>query len=220
MPGWHYEIRSAHRSDADIFPGGPPEWVPGLLNANGTLSRARARLRLGRGAIAGLGPFFRRGGWLRSADAERGALRTTTMTSPMRLSRRTSPSSSECKNFNMTANYTYSHTIDNGNFTTFINLPVNQFDYRGARELEPGRAPSFRGEFYGWRPHRLVPELHLQQHHHAGIGSALHTVLWKQFARMISLGSATDRVGGAPSNGRLSRCQPVQHLDSPEHVLR
>ena len=32
------------------------------------------------------------------------------------------------KNFNLTANYTYSHTIDNGNFTTFINLPVNQFD--------------------------------------------------------------------------------------------
>ncbi|MGA9884891.1 MAG: carboxypeptidase regulatory-like domain-containing protein [Candidatus Acidiferrales bacterium] len=31
--------------------------------------------------------------------------------------------------FNLTANYTYSHTIDNGNFTTFINLPPNQFDY-------------------------------------------------------------------------------------------
>ena len=35
--------------------------------------------------------------------------------------------------FNMTASYTYSHTIDNGNFTTFINLPPNQFDY-GAEE--------------------------------------------------------------------------------------
>jgi outer membrane receptor protein involved in Fe transport len=33
------------------------------------------------------------------------------------------------KLFNLTANYTYSHTIDNGNFTTFINLPPNQFDY-------------------------------------------------------------------------------------------
>ena len=31
--------------------------------------------------------------------------------------------------FNLTANYTYSHTIDNGNFTTFINLPPNQFNY-------------------------------------------------------------------------------------------
>ena len=46
------------------------------------------------------------------------------------------------KNFNLTANYTYSHTIDNGNFTTFINLPPNQFDYSsGARQLEPGCAP-------------------------------------------------------------------------------
>jgi hypothetical protein len=33
----------------------------------------------------------------------------------------------------MTANYTYSHTIDNGNFTTFINLPPNQFDYASER---------------------------------------------------------------------------------------
>jgi outer membrane receptor protein involved in Fe transport len=33
----------------------------------------------------------------------------------------------------LTANYTYSHTIDNGNFTTFINLPPNQFDYASER---------------------------------------------------------------------------------------
>jgi hypothetical protein len=37
------------------------------------------------------------------------------------------------KNFNLTANYTYSHAIDNGNFTTFINLPPNQFDYNAER---------------------------------------------------------------------------------------
>jgi hypothetical protein len=37
------------------------------------------------------------------------------------------------KYFRMTANYTWSHTIDNGNFTTFINLPVNQYDYRNER---------------------------------------------------------------------------------------
>ncbi len=35
--------------------------------------------------------------------------------------------------FNLNANYTYSHVIDNGNFTTFINLPQNQFDYRAER---------------------------------------------------------------------------------------
>lgn len=32
------------------------------------------------------------------------------------------------KYFTLNANYTYSHIIDNGNFTTFINLPQNQFD--------------------------------------------------------------------------------------------
>lgn len=37
------------------------------------------------------------------------------------------------KLFNLTANYTYSHTIDNGNFTTFINLPPNQFNYASER---------------------------------------------------------------------------------------
>lgn len=37
------------------------------------------------------------------------------------------------KVFNLNANYTYSHTIDNGNFTTFINLPQNQFDYAAER---------------------------------------------------------------------------------------
>ena len=35
--------------------------------------------------------------------------------------------------FTLTANYTHSHTIDNGNFTTFINLPPNQFDYASER---------------------------------------------------------------------------------------
>jgi outer membrane receptor protein involved in Fe transport len=32
------------------------------------------------------------------------------------------------KRFSLNANYTWSHIIDNGNFTTFINLPQNQFD--------------------------------------------------------------------------------------------
>src|SRR5262249_61108389 len=30
--------------------------------------------------------------------------------------------------FNLNANYTLSHIMDNGNFTIFINLPQNQFD--------------------------------------------------------------------------------------------
>ncbi|HKV38757.1 MAG TPA: TonB-dependent receptor [Blastocatellia bacterium] len=37
------------------------------------------------------------------------------------------------KYFNLNANYTFSHIIDNGNFTTFINLPQNQFDNKSER---------------------------------------------------------------------------------------
>jgi hypothetical protein len=37
------------------------------------------------------------------------------------------------KYLNLTANYTWSHTFDDGNFTTFINLPPNQFDYSAER---------------------------------------------------------------------------------------
>ncbi len=37
------------------------------------------------------------------------------------------------KQFYLNANYTFSHIIDNGNFTTFINLPQNQFDNRSER---------------------------------------------------------------------------------------
>jgi hypothetical protein len=37
------------------------------------------------------------------------------------------------KYFTLNANYTYSHIIDNGNFTTFINLPQNQFDNKSER---------------------------------------------------------------------------------------
>jgi hypothetical protein len=37
------------------------------------------------------------------------------------------------EHFNLNANYTWSHIIDNGNFTTFINLPQNQFDNASER---------------------------------------------------------------------------------------
>lgn len=39
------------------------------------------------------------------------------------------------KYFNLNANYTFSKSIDDGNFTTFINLPQNQFDYKAERAL-------------------------------------------------------------------------------------
>jgi hypothetical protein len=37
------------------------------------------------------------------------------------------------KYLNLDANYTFSHIIDDGNFTTFINLPQNQFDNKSER---------------------------------------------------------------------------------------
>jgi hypothetical protein len=111
------------------------EWVPGLLNANGTFSKCSSGTpTLGTGALAGLGPWF--AGALGSGlqtisagllDYNNGVVNTAynglTVTALERLG----------NYFNLTANYTYSHTIDNGNFTTFINLPVNQFDYAAER---------------------------------------------------------------------------------------
>jgi Carboxypeptidase regulatory-like domain/TonB dependent receptor len=107
--------------------------VPGLVNPDGTLSACTGPPTLANGALEGLGPFF--GGIFNSGlqtlsggledynnDVANAVYHGGTLTVMERV-----------KNFNLTANYTYSHTIDNGNFTTFINLPVNQFDYKAER---------------------------------------------------------------------------------------
>jgi Carboxypeptidase regulatory-like domain/TonB dependent receptor len=107
--------------------------VPGLVNPNGTLSACTGSPTLADGALQGLGPFF--GGVFNSGlqtlsggledynnDVANAVYHGGTLSVMERI-----------KNFNLTANYTYSHTIDNGNFTTFINLPVNQFDYKAER---------------------------------------------------------------------------------------
>jgi hypothetical protein len=115
--------------------GGPtdplPEWTQGwmLKNGNNVPSTCAGSPTLGTGALAGIGPWF--GGVFGSGlqtlsggledynnDVANAVYHGGTVTFITRS-----------KYFNMTANYTYSHTIDNGNFTTFINLPVNQFDY-------------------------------------------------------------------------------------------
>ncbi|MGH9740336.1 MAG: hypothetical protein ACRD4X_17375, partial [Candidatus Acidiferrales bacterium] len=114
-------------------PGVPAtaEWVPGMLNANGSFSKcASGTPVVGTGALAGLGPWF--GGALGSGlqtisaglldynnDVASATYNGLTVSAVERLG----------NYFNLTANYTYSHTTDNGNFTTFINLPVNQFNY-------------------------------------------------------------------------------------------
>ena len=104
--------------------------VPGLLNPNGTFSTcATGTPALGTGALVGLGPWF--GGVFGSGlQTLNGGLEDyNNNVANARYNGGTVTFISRTKYFNMTANYTYSHTIDNGNFTTFINLPVNQFNY-------------------------------------------------------------------------------------------
>jgi Carboxypeptidase regulatory-like domain/TonB dependent receptor len=109
--------------------------VPGLLSPSGTLSKCASGVpALGTNALANVGPFFQGAGpasGLQSMsyglldynnDVSNAIYHGGTVTVIERL-----------KYFNLTANYTYSHTIDNGNFTTFINLPPNQFDYHSER---------------------------------------------------------------------------------------
>ena len=108
------------------------------------------------------------------------------------------------KDFNLTANYTYSHTIDNGNFTTFINLPVNQFDYKDERANSNQDARHrLVTNFTATGPEHLRPALHAQQHHYAAVGPALHDFCGANTLNDVA-GGATDRVGGAPLTGHCA----------------
>jgi hypothetical protein len=192
-----------------LFPGGPPVWVPGWLNADGTLTPCDGTPTLGSGALAGLGPFF--GGALGSGlrtisagleDYNNGVSNANYHGGSVTVTER-------IKNFSMTANYTYSHTLDDGNFTTFINLPVNQFDYTNERA---NSNQDLR--------HRFVtnftatgPENTFLRHF------TLSSIITMQTGRPFTLfygnntlndvaGGATDRVGGAPIT---PRCNTVDH---------
>jgi hypothetical protein len=189
-----------------------PEWVPGWLNANGTLSPCTGTPTIGSGAIAGLGPFF--AGALGSGlqtisnglddynnDVAKAAYNGGTLTV---IERR--------KNFNLTANYTYSHAIDNGNFTTFINLPPNQFDYNAERSnsnqdarhrfvmnftaLTPDTGP--------WRNFQFSSIVTLQS-------GRPFTLFYGANTLNDVAGGATDRVGGAPI---VSNCPAVQNCQT------
>ncbi len=175
-----------------------PEWVPGWLNADGTLSPCTGTPTLGTGAIAGLGPFF--GGALGSGlrtissgledynnDVANAIYHGGTLTVLKRG-----------KNFNLTANYTYSHTIDNGNFTTFINLPPNQFDYAAERANSNQDAR-----------HRLVANFTaIAPHNGPWRNFELSNIVTLQSGRPFTIfygsntlndvaGGSTDRVGGS-----------------------
>jgi hypothetical protein len=175
-----------------------PEWMPGLVNADGTLSPCTGTPTLGTGALAGLGPFF--GGALGSGlqtisagledynnDVANAIYHGGTLTVMERG-----------KYFNLTANYTYSHTIDNGNFTTFINLPVNQFDYAAERANSNQDARHrFVANFTAiapktglWRNFELSNIVTLQS-------GRPFTIFYGNNTLNDVAGGATDRVGGS-----------------------
>jgi hypothetical protein len=109
--------------------------------------------------------------------------------------------------FRLTANYTYSHTIDNGNFTTFINLPINQFDYTNERA---NSNQDLR--------HNLVTNFTVTTPEHSFARDfELSSIISIQSSRPFTLfvgentfgdvaGLSTDRVGGAPVS---SNCPSV-----------
>ena len=106
------------------------------------------------------------------------------------------------KYFNLTGNYTYSHTIDNGNFTTFINLPVNQFNYTAERANSNQDA----------RHHFVANFTASTPDHGIARNFEFSSIITLQSGRPFTLfagnnslgdlaGSATDRVGGPPVAG-------------------
>src|SRR6266576_313777 len=178
-----------------------PDWVPGKLNADGTFSTCSSGTpTLATGALAGLGPFFAGAGpfsGLQNMSA--GLLDYNNGVANAVYHGGTLTVMERVKYFNLTANYTYSHTIDNGNFTTFINLPVNQFDYKAERanSNQDGR-------------HRLVANFSATAPdstflRHFGFSSIITAQSGRPFTIFSGnsslndlAGGATDRVGGAP----------------------
>jgi hypothetical protein len=129
--------QAANPTDPGLWPLAPSvlgfkDWVPGLLNANGTFSQCSTGVpTLGTGPLAGLGPWFGGAGpdsGLQNMSA--GLLDYNNGVANANYNGGTVSVIERSKNFSLTANYTYSHGLDNGNFTTFINLPPNQFNYK------------------------------------------------------------------------------------------
>jgi hypothetical protein len=196
-----------------IFPGGPGEWVPGLVNANGSTSACSGTPTLGAGALAGLGPWF--AGALNSGlqtisaglmdynnDVANAIYHGLDITGIERIG----------QYFSLTANYTYSHTIDNGNFTTFINLPVNQFDYSMERansnqDLRHRFVANFTASApaKGWyRNFTLSGIITVET-------GRPFTIFYGNDTFGDIAGVATDRVGGAPLS---TSCPAIQNCST------
>lgn len=101
--------------------------------------------------------------------------------------------------FNLTANYTYSHSIDNGNFTTFINLPVSQFNYNAERANSNQDA---RHRFVANFTANAPDDTFLRQFNFSSIITAQSGRPFTLFVGQNTFGDvaglSTDRVGGPP----------------------
>ncbi|HXZ20895.1 MAG TPA: carboxypeptidase regulatory-like domain-containing protein, partial [Candidatus Acidoferrales bacterium] len=192
---------------------GNPAYAQGILNPNGTLSQCQGSPSLG---PFGLGPFFATlanpsglelgvpgpGAASLSAgllDYNNNVVNANyhglNVTALERLGHY----------FNLTANYTWSHSIDNGNFTTFINLPVNQFDYNAERANSNQDVR-----------HRFVANFTAEAPEHSFARQfSFSSIITLQSGRPFTLfagenvfgdvaGLSTDRVGGAPVVGQCT----------------
>jgi outer membrane receptor protein involved in Fe transport len=201
---------------------GNPAFAQGLLNPDGTQSACTGTPTLGPG---GLGPFFATlanpsglefgvpgpppGTATLSAglldfnnNVVNAAYHGLTITALEKIGRY----------FNLTANYTYSHSIDNGNFTTFINLPVNQFDYRMERA---NSNQDVRHHFVTNFTASAPDSSFLRQFQFSSIITAQSGRPFTLFVGQNTFGDvaglSTDRVGGAPIAGV---CTSVTNCDT------
>ena len=206
---------------ASLVAGQFPEAVAGLVNPDGSLSPCTGTPALATGALAGLGPWF--GGALGSGlqtisaglldynnDVVTAVYHGLTVTGIERIS----------KYFSLTANYTYSHTIDDGNFTTFQNLPVNEFDYAAERgnsnqDLRHRFVANFTADTpaKGWyRNFRFSSIVTVETGRPFTLFAAGNTL-------NDLTGVATDRVGGAPFFSGATGSSGCASVDNCETMI-
>ncbi len=197
--------QAANPTDPNFWPITPvpvfPDWVPGKLNADGTFSTCSSGTpTLATGALAGLGPFFAGAGpdsGLQTMSA--GLLDYNNGVANANYHGGTLTVMERSKYLSLTANYTYSHTIDNGNFTTFINLPVNQFDYKAERanSNQDGRH-RFVTNFSATAPDNSFARHFVFSSIVTAQSGRPFTIFYGASTLNDVAGGATDRVGGAP----------------------
>ncbi len=198
--------QAANPTDPNLWPLAPPflgfkDWVPGMMNANGTFSSCPSGAPvLAAGALAGLGPWFAGAGPNSGLQTMSGGLEDyNNNVAQANYNGLTVSAIERSKYFSLTANYTYSHGIDNGNFTTFINLPVNQLDYKAERANSNQDVRNlFVTNFTATGPQDTwVRQFTLSSIITLQSGRPF-TIFYGSNALNDVAGGATDRVGGAP----------------------